>query len=133
MRYLLVALLACLCLPSCKTASEAEIESAVLYFPPKVKHTEEARFCFDLAERVKAVREFDEMEADTLFELVIDRRGNVKKARLVRTYVEKAYRQELVDHAYRFKFSELPGGTEYCAFYWPTTYRMEHEFEWAHR
>lgn len=105
--------------------TDAEIEQAVLWFPENPKYVDEARFSFEPAERRKALRALDDLPADTLFELVVDAKGKVRKARLLKTWVDRIYRDDLVDHARRMQFSADPDDDRYRAFYFPTTYGFE--------
>jgi len=118
-------------LAGCATPTPEEVAAATLYFPPTVKRTEEPRFCFTAAERQRALDEFSNSEADTLFELVIDADGKVRKARLIRTQVLPEYQQDLVDHAYWFGFTPDPHHQGYRAVYYPTNYKYERSFEWV--
>ena len=108
----------------------AEVAAATLYFPPQVKRIQEPRFCFDPAERERALQTYRELGADTLFELVVDQEGKVVKARVLRTDERRSYREDMLDHARRFRFTpdrEVPG---YRAFYYPARYGFDNEFEW---
>ena len=71
--------------------------------------------------------------ADPLFEIVVDKDGKVRKARLLRTHVRPEYHEDMLSHARRFVFSEDAEGEMFRAFYFPTRYRYNAEFEWAHR
>jgi hypothetical protein len=111
--------------------SDAEIAAATLYFPPEYRCIDEERFCFSVAERERALQAYRQDGADTLFELVIDAQGRVKKARLLRTHVRREYHQDMVDHAYRFEFTSEAKCEGYRAFFFPIRYQFESTFEWV--
>jgi hypothetical protein len=116
---------------SCEAPVTAEeLERATLYFPPQFKYVEEPRFCFTRAERERALKEYKQVGADTLFEVIIDNEGTVKKVRLLRTHVRKDYHDFMLEHARWFLFTEDPGSEMYRAFYYPIVYDFEAEFEW---
>ena len=66
--------------------------------------------------------------ADTLFELVIDHRGRVETARLLKTYLDRAHHGDMGDHARNLGFRPDTKSRPYRAFFFPTTY--DYEFEW---
>ena len=132
MKTTLIASTALALLFSCQSpVTEAQIQEAELYFPPKVKYLSEARFSFSTAERKKALLNYTKHGADTLFEFVIDRQGKVKKARLLKTRVKKVYHEDLEIHAEGMEFSEDDGPAPYRAFYYPTDYTFRPTFEWV--
>ena len=114
----------------CETIDPVAIENAQVYFPPLFKVVDEPRFCFEPAERERALQEYRELEANTLFELVIDRAGQVKQARIVTTRHPEHRRADMLAHARRMVFSEDPESSRYRAFYLPMQYGYESEFEW---
>jgi len=121
----------CLLLMSCQTASSAKIEDAILYYLPQCRHIDSARYSFTSAERQKAIQSMSQAGADTLFELIIDGEGRVKRARLIRTKTLSCYREDMERHAMIMKFtpdhsSEMP----YRTFYMPARYRYNSTFEW---
>ncbi len=131
MKSLLVSVLGCVLLAGCQSAlTEEEIRNATLYFPPRVKYLEKPRFGFSSAERKHALLEYRDHGADTLFELIIDNRGKVKRARLVQTNARKEYHSFMESHAHSFSFSEDPGTELYRTFYFPMDYDVQAEFEW---
>jgi len=79
-----------------------EVASAALYVPPRLKRIAEPRFCFTPAERARTLQAYRRDGADTLFELVADQRGEVQKARLIRSHVRREYHDEMKAHARRF-------------------------------
>lgn len=115
---------------ACQGPSPEDVRDAVLYFPPQVRHVDAPRFCFLPAERERALQEYEEGGADTLFELVVDAEGQVRRARLVRTHVRDEYHEVMEEHARRFKFTPAPEDEGYRAFYLPMRYRLDSEFEW---
>jgi hypothetical protein len=131
MRNVIILVLLPLVLAGCATLAPADVAAATLYFPPQVKRIDEPRFCFSPVERERALQEYRQRGADTLFELVIDAQGKVKRARLVRTHVDREYRQSMVDHAYKFGFTADPQGQGYRAFYFPMKYSHETQFDWV--
>lgn len=116
---------------SCTSPVTAEeVAAATLYFPPEVRRIDAPRFCFSLADRRKALDSYRETGADTLFEIVIDDRGEVVLSRLVRTHVRGVYHADLEAHAERFEFTSDGGSGEYRAFYFPVAYDHDTTFEW---
>jgi hypothetical protein len=116
---------------ACKSAASAEaVAAATLYFPPNFKYVEEPRYSFSSAERQRALQEYREQGADTLFELVIDHQGRVMKARLLRTHVSEVYHDDMIHHALRMEFSPDANCQMYRAFYFPAKYSHTAEFEW---
>ena len=112
---------------ACKsTVTNEELESATLYFPPVVKYLDRPGYSFDNVERQKALRSYKDY-GDTLFELVIDREGRVKKARILRTHVKRHNHEFMLEHANDFRFTK---DTEdrYRAFYYPTNYTLELDY-----
>ena len=83
-------------------------------------------YSFDNVERQKALRSYKDY-GDTLFELVIDREGRVKKARILRTHVKRHNHEFMLEHANDFRFTK---DTEdrYRAFYYPTNYTLELDY-----
>ena len=79
---------------------------------------------------MKAIAAFEETEADTLFELVFDDQGAVRKARLVRTSARRRYHEDMEAHAQLFEFNPSPENTSFRAFYFPVRYTSQHTFEW---
>jgi hypothetical protein len=130
MRTLPALALLLVALAACTTVSPEEVAASTLWFPPAVKRIDEPRFCFGAAERKHALQEFRRDGADTLFELVIDAEGKVKKARLLRTHVAPEYHADVLQHAYWLGFSPEPGGTGYRAFFFPMKYRYQTSAEW---
>jgi len=114
----------------CTSVSASEVDSATLYFPPRFRYVDEPRSCFDPAERERALREYRERGADTLFEIVGGKDGTVRKARLLRTYVKPVDHPSLEDHARRLQFSPDSESEMYRAFYFPVRYRHDATFEW---
>ena len=110
--------------------SAGEVAAATLYFPPEVRRIDEPRFCFSAAESERALQEYRNVGADTLFELVIDARGEVKKVRLLRTHVDRVYHQDMLDHARWFVFTPDLKNQGYRAFFLPMKYRFDATFEW---
>ena len=115
---------------SCASAVSEDVLRAKLYFPPEVKYVEEPSFSFSSAERKKALLEYRDHGADTLFELIIDAEGKVVRSRLIRTNVDPVYHQDLEDHAAHFEFTSDADGSMYRAFYYPVDYRHRTTFEW---
>lgn len=127
----LVSLLALLPAWGCTTpVSDAEIEAATLYFPPSFKVLTEPSWSFTAAERQRALREYKQQGADTLFEFVIDSEGRVERSRLLRTHVEPVYHEQMEVHARAMVFSKDDRAGLYRAFYFPASYRMNNRFEW---
>ena len=122
-----------LLLVGCTTPpTSAEVEAATVYFPPQVKYLDEPDWVFTSAERQRALRAYRE-QADTLFELVIDGEGKVKRARLLRTDVRKEYHEDLVAHARHLGFTKDTDPGRYRAFYFPVDYRNNRDFRWVDR
>jgi hypothetical protein len=117
----------------CTSVDPTAVDSAEVFFPPRFRYVGEPRFCFSSAERERARRESKEMGADTLFELVIDEAGKVRKARLVTTRQPEHRHEDMVAHAYRLVFTEVSVSGLYRAFFFPTRYAYESKFDWAHR
>lgn len=117
-------------LAACTTVTPEDVAAATLWFPPQVKRLDEPRFVFTPAERRRAEQEYRHGGADTLFELVIDARGKVMRARLLRTHVAPEHHDDVLQHAYWFGFTPDPAGTGYRAFFLPMKYRYETTFEW---
>jgi len=115
---------------SCITVESYNPETTMPYYPPRYKIIEEKRFSFSYSERRKALESLNGVDADTLFELIIDRKGNVVKARLLRTHVRSYYHDDLETHAKRFKFSPKNTEKPYRTFYYPVKYRYNASFEW---
>ena len=110
--------------------SPAEVAAATLYVPPKVRLIDEPGYCFTSAERERALQEARQQDCNTVFELVIDAAGQVKKARVIRTQVRKEFHQDLVEHARHLEFSADPRGEGYRAFFLPMRLRYDASFEW---
>jgi hypothetical protein len=126
-----LALLPLLALVSgCTSIPPEAVEHATLYFPPQFKYIDEPRYCFSPAEREKALQTYRKKGADTLFELVIDSQGKVKKARLLRTHVDTIYHEDMENHARSFEFTKDTEGHRFRAFFFPTKYKHESTFEW---
>ena len=116
---------------SCRSPATAEeVQAATLYFPPTFKVVDRPRFSFSMAERQRALDEYRDHGADTLFEVVVDGDGRVVKSRLVRTQVPASYHDDLEAHARRFQFTE-DAQSLYRAFYFPVRYRYDSELEWV--
>jgi hypothetical protein len=113
--------------------TEAEVEAATAYLYPEFKYVEEPRFSFTPAERARALRDFRDAGADTLFEVVVDGAGHVQKARLLRTHVHKQYHSQMEAHALRFVFTEDARSAPFRTFYFPMQYRFDASFEWVDR
>lgn len=103
----------------------------MLYFPPLFKYVEEPKYAFSAAERQRAIQEYRKYGADTLFELIVDHDGKVKRARLLRTQVRREYHQEMIEHVRRMSFTQDAENQKYRAFFFPTRYRLNAEFEWV--
>jgi hypothetical protein len=114
----------------CSTIPLEDVQNATLYFPPQVRYIDEPRFCFAAAERKKALEEYKADGADTLFELVIDSDGKVKRARLLKTHVDPKYHEQMEQHARLFEFTKDTQGDRFRAFYFPAKYRFDATFEW---
>ncbi len=130
-----ISLLATVLLASACTSppDPAAVQAAEVYFPPRFRHVEEPRYCFSAAERERALQEYRKLGSDTLFEFVVDREGRVQKARLVKTNQPEHRHADILAHARVMVFSPEAGSDRYRAFYFPTQYRYESEFEWANR
>lgn len=123
--------LALLLLASCQVAvTDAELRSAPLYFPPNFKFVAEPRPAFTAAERQRALLEAKAQGVDTLFELVIDSEGRVRRARLLRTHHPARHHEFLLEHARGFEFAPDARSALYRAFYYPTNYELNVSFEW---
>jgi hypothetical protein len=122
---------ALLVLASCQAAvSDAELRSAPLYFPPNFKYVAEPRPGFTAAERQRALLEAKAQGVDTVFELVIDSEGRVRRARLLRTHHPARHHELLLEHARGFEFEQDAQSELYRAFYYPTNYELNLSFEW---
>jgi len=117
----------------CKTTDPVAVQNAEVYFIPRFKYVEEPRFCFDAAERERALREYRKLGADTLFEFVIDSEGKVMKTRLLKTDQPEHRREDMLAHARIMVFSADVESHLYRAFYFPTKYTYESEFQWFDR
>lgn len=111
-------------LSACQTLSQAEVDTATLFFPPTYKYVDDPRYSFPPVERKRALQAYWEAGADTLFEIVIDSRGEVTRSRLLRTTVDRVYRAELEDHAETLLFNpdEDP---RFRAFFYPVDYEFK--------
>lgn len=119
-------------LAACASASVSEeVRNATLYYPPQVRLVDEPRSCFTHAERQRALLELSRVDADTLFELIVDEEGKVVRARLLRTHVRREYHEQLEDHARAFEFTPEDCGGRYRAFFFPCRYRHDAGFEWV--
>lgn len=115
----------------CKaSASPEEVAEAVLFFPPVYRSVEEPTFSFTDAERMKALQEYRRQGADTLFELIVDPQGKVRKARIVKTWVKPIYHDIVLEHALALEFSPQVDTEFFRAFYYPLEYRFQSTFEW---
>ena len=130
MKSLLVLLFA-LAVSSCVTQeADPSVANAELYFPPNFRYVAEPRFCFRPAERRRALDVYRELGADTLFEIVIDPEGKVRKARLLRSSVDRDYHDDVESHARQLVFTPELTTELYRAFYFPVTYSRQAEFQW---
>ena len=120
-----------LCLTSgCITVTSYDLKNTELYYPPNVKYIDQKRFAFSMAERMLAIKKLHEADADTLFELIIDREGNVVKGRLIKTHVRECYHEDVENHAMILKFTPQKTAKPYRTFYYPVKYRYNSTFEW---
>ena len=133
MKRMLALLAALSLLPGCTTppVDPVAVENAEVYFPPRFQYVAEPRFCFSPAERERAIQESKRMGVDTLFEFVIDSEGVVKKARIVRTDLWRNRHEAMENHARVMVFSKDSNREMYRAFYFPTNYTYNIEFEWV--
>lgn len=112
------------------SASPEEVARATLFFPPVFKYVDELRWSFSDAERLRALQEYIRKGADTLFEVVIDADGKVRRMRIVRTPVDEIYHEFVLEYARGWEFSPDERRDSYRAFYYPVEYRFRAQFEW---
>jgi hypothetical protein len=133
MRRALVLALTAILLSGCETTDPAAVQNAEIFFLPRFRYVDEPRFCFDAAERERALQEYKKLGADTLLEFVIDNQGHVRKTRLVKTDQPKHRHEDIVAHARVMTFTEDPESSQYRAFYFPMEYTYKSEVEWVDR
>lgn len=115
----------------CETVDPIAVRNAEIWFPPRFRHVETPDYCFSAAERERALQEYRQLGADTLFEIVVDSAGKVRRARLVKTNQPAHRHENMVSHARAMTFSPEAESDQYRAFYYPTQYTYESEFDWA--
>lgn len=123
-------LLACGWLLGCGTTRDAAAEAG-LYLFPKRKYVATAEFSLSNAERKVALREMRWQGGELLYELVIDRSGNVVRIRVAKALAGEdndfftiGFMQRLRDHKF------LPSRMEasYRTFFYPMSVRWQTEF-----
>jgi hypothetical protein len=116
---------------SAKVVENNRQAAEALYLYPSYKYVSERRYTFSSADRRRALDTYRDTGADTLYEIVIDRRGKVTRSRLLQTDVRKEYRRDVEAHARAFGFSEDSKTNLYRAFFFPVNYSYDADFEWA--
>src|SRR5262245_24825244 len=120
------------------SVSSAEVDVAAhnqraeagLYIFPKYKYVTEPRFCFSAENRQRALDTYRDLGANTLYELIVDRRGKVNRCRLIKTSIRREYEEDVEARGFHFEFNEDKKTKLYRAFYYPVDYDYKVEFEW---
>jgi hypothetical protein len=125
---LILAGAALLC--SCRNRQDPTLPAEIYVFP-KLKYTGSAGFSLTRAERKVAVRHVERLKGELLYELVVDRTGNVIKIRTIKSlpgsdtdFYTIGFRQHLEQH--KFKPSKLDA--PYRTFFYPMNVQSSTEF-----
>lgn len=78
-----------------------------------VKSIAEATFSFDTFDKKRAVKAYNKLRANLLFELVIDREGNVVKIRTLRSRLDDYMTGGYKAHVLGMKFTPAPSDDPY--------------------
>ena len=118
----------------CRSPLDPEaVRNAELYFLPRYRYVETPKYCFTDEEREHALQECGRLGGDTMFEFVVDTQGHVSKVRLVQTYQPAHRHEDILAHAQTMVFTPNTKNELYRAFYFPTKYTYNAEFEWLGR
>jgi hypothetical protein len=98
-------------LTGCATTQSDESAENEPTFP--TKSIAEAKYSFDSFDRKRAVKAYSKLRADLLFELVIDRQGNVIMIRTLRTRQDEYMTGGFKAHVAGMKFTPAPSDDPY--------------------
>lgn len=125
----IAALFICLVLgfgAGCASHSAEEAEAAPPSFPAKSVATN--TFCFTALEKKQAIKYYHRLRANILFELIIDRSGNVVRLKVVRTnldsFMTSAYKTHVMQ-GMKFTPAAEDDPYPYRAMYYPVSNRTE--------
>jgi hypothetical protein len=126
------ALLALSCLLGCSTTSNPPAAGQPkTYLFPKCKYLAEPEFSLTNEDRKLALRELRRKRGELLYELIIDRQGNVTKIRVAKAlegndmeFFTIGFMQRLREH----KFSPSRMDAPYRNFYYPMNVESEFHF-----
>ena len=104
--------------------------AARLYVFPQFKYVAEPRFCFSSDDRQRALDASRDLGADTLYELIVESDGTVKRCDLIKTDIRPDYHEDVEARGLHFKFNEDRKTKLYRAFYYPVKFDYKVEFEW---
>ncbi|MBC8095556.1 MAG: hypothetical protein H7Y43_07070 [Akkermansiaceae bacterium] len=117
-------LAACFYLSGCATA-ELESEAAEPEFP--ARSVASKSFRFDSQDRKRAITAYRKLGANLIFEIIIDRKGNVEEIRVLRTKLDDTLTAGFKAYVARMEFTPAQTGDPYPfrALYYPMKTKEE--------
>jgi hypothetical protein len=114
-------------LSGCATTQSDEAAQVEPSYP--VKSIAEAKFSFDNFDKKRAIKAYNKFRANLLFELVIDREGNVVMIRTIRSRLDDYFTFGFKGHVQGMKFTPASSDDPhpYRTLFYPVATRTELE------